>query len=221
MARRRPPLDTGVLARTAEAATLDAMTESAAERGNAEVVEVVKSPNFNIPNTLTVFRIALIPGILYSFDGRFANHQLVAFALFVAASISDSLDGRIARRYAKVTTVGKFLDPLADKLLILAVLVLLVQDALLPAWVVVVIVGRELLITGLRTVGAAQGLIIAATPFGKTKTISQMLAVGLLMLERPYPALSGITGVAVALAVVFTVFSGLDYFWRYRRLLYR
>ncbi|HEV1998310.1 MAG TPA: CDP-alcohol phosphatidyltransferase family protein, partial [Candidatus Dormibacteraeota bacterium] len=96
-----------------------------------------------------------------------------------------------------------------------------VQDALLPAWVVVVIVGRELLITGLRTIGAAQGLIIAATPFGKTKTVSQMLAVGLLMLERPYPALSVIAGVAVGLAVLFTVFSGLDYFWRYRRLLYR
>ena len=220
MSRRRPPGAT-VLARTAGPATLEAMTESAAERGSAEAVAAVKNPNFNVPNALTVFRLALIPGILYSFDGRFPHHQLTAFALFVAASISDSLDGRIARRYAKVTTVGKFLDPLADKLLILAVLALLVQDALLPAWVVVVIVGRELLITGLRTIGAAQGLIIAATPFGKTKTISQMLAVGLLMLERPYPALSGITGVAVGLAVLFTVFSGLDYFWRYRRLLYR
>lgn len=210
-----------VLAQAAGPATLKAMTESAAERGKTEAAAPVKNPNLNLPNTLTVFRLALIPAILYSFDGRFYEHQLVAFALFVAASISDSLDGRIARRYAKVTTVGKFLDPLADKLLILAVLALLVQDALLPAWVVVVIVGRELLITGLRTIGAAQGLIIAATPFGKTKTISQMLAVGLVMLERPYPALSAIAGVAVVLAVLFTVFSGLDYFWRYRRLLYR
>ena len=197
------------------------MTESASERGAAEPAARGKHPNLNVPNALTVFRLVLIPPILYSFDGRFPYHQLVAFALFVVASISDSLDGRIARRYARVTTVGKFLDPLADKILILAVLALLVQDALLPAWVVVVIVGRELLITGLRTIGAAQGLIIAATPFGKTKTISQMLAVGLLMLERPYPALAGIAGVAVGLAVLFTVFSGLDYFWRYRRLLYR
>ena len=100
-------------------------------------------------------------------------------------------------------------------------LALLVQDALLPAWVVVVVVGRELLITGLRAVGATQGLIIVATPFGKTKTVSQMLAVGLLMLERPYPDVTGVAIVMVWAAVIFTVFSGLDYLWRYRRLLYR
>ncbi|GAC1330248.1 MAG: CDP-diacylglycerol--glycerol-3-phosphate 3-phosphatidyltransferase [Candidatus Dormibacteria bacterium] len=196
------------------------MTEGVAEGTTAET-PAAKNPNFNLPNTLTVARLGLIPAILFTYDGHFAQHQLVAFGLFVVASISDTLDGRIARRYALVTTVGKFLDPLADKLLILAVLALLVQDALLPAWVVVVIVGRELLITGLRTIGAAQGLIIAATPFGKTKTISQMLAVGLLMLQRPYGALAGTARIAVAVAVVFTVFSGLDYFWRYRRLLYR
>jgi CDP-diacylglycerol--glycerol-3-phosphate 3-phosphatidyltransferase len=197
------------------------MTQLAAGGENAGGAGRVRSANLNIPNALTVLRLVLIPAILYSFDGGFPYHQLVAFGLFAAASLTDSLDGRIARRYAKVTTLGKFLDPLADKMLILAVLALLVQDNLLPAWVVVLIIGRELLITGLRTIGAAQGLIIAATPFGKTKTISQMLAVGLLMLERPYPGLSGITGVAVALAVGFTVFSGLDYLWRYRRLLYR
>jgi CDP-diacylglycerol--glycerol-3-phosphate 3-phosphatidyltransferase len=183
--------------------------------------ERARNPNLNVPNSLTVFRLLLIPAILYSFDGRFPNHQLVAFVLFAVASLSDSLDGRIARRYAKVTTLGKFLDPLADKLLILAVLALLVQDSLLPAWVAIVVVGRELLITGLRGIGAAQGLIIAATPFGKTKTISQMLAVGLVMLERPYPGLSGLAMVAVWIAVGFTVFSGIDYVWRYRRLLYR
>jgi CDP-diacylglycerol---glycerol-3-phosphate 3-phosphatidyltransferase len=148
-------------------------------------------------------------------------HEFVAPALFIVASITDSLDGRIARRYAKVTTMGKFLDPLADKMLILAVLAVLVQDSLLPAWMVVVIVGRELLITGLRAIGAAQGLIIVATPFGKTKTISQMLAVALLMLQRPYPALGGLAKFTVWAAVIFTVFSGLDYLWRYRRLLYR
>lgn len=196
------------------------MTESVVEATDKSPART-RSANLNIPNGLTTLRLLLIPAILLSFDAQFAYHQLVAPALFVAASITDSLDGKIARRYAKVTTLGKFLDPLADKMLILAVLALLVQDGLLAAWVVVLIVGRELVITGLRAVGAAQGLIIVATPFGKTKTVSQMLAVGLLMLERPYPALHSLTMVTVWAAVIFTVFSGVDYLWRYRRLLYR
>ncbi|MEA2647050.1 MAG: CDP-diacylglycerol---glycerol-3-phosphate 3-phosphatidyltransferase [Chloroflexota bacterium] len=196
------------------------MTESAAKAGEERSPARVRSANLNVPNGLTALRLLMIPAILWAFEARAIN-QLVAPALFVAASITDSLDGRIARRTGRVTTLGKFLDPLADKLLILAVLALLVQDELIPAWVVVLIVGRELLITGLRAIGATQGLIIAATPFGKTKTVSQMLAVGLVMLERPYPALEGLALVAVGLAVLFTVFSGLDYLWRYRRLLYR
>jgi CDP-diacylglycerol--glycerol-3-phosphate 3-phosphatidyltransferase len=192
----------------------------AGETAGEQVAVRDRNPNINLPNGLTVLRLLMIPAILWSFEARTVN-TLVAPLLFIAASITDSLDGRIARRYGKVTTLGKFLDPLADKMLILAVLALLVQDELLPAWVVVLIVGRELLITGLRAIGATQGLIIAATPFGKTKTVSQMLAVGLLMLERPYPQLGAVAFVAVTLAVIFTVFSGLDYLWRYRRLLYR
>jgi len=196
------------------------MTETIVQAGGTARTST-RSANLNLPNALTTLRLLLIPVILLTFDAGFTYHQIVAPALFVLASITDSLDGRIARRYAKVTTLGKFLDPLADKMLILAVLALLVQDALLPAWVVVLVVGRELLITGLRAVGALEGLIIVATPFGKTKTVSQMLAVGLLMLERPYPGVTGLTTVMVWAAVIFTVFSGLDYLWRYRRLLYR
>lgn len=200
--------------------TLTPMTETVVEAGETAQSRT-RSANLNLPNALTTLRLILIPAILLTFDAGFTDHQFVAPALFILASITDSLDGRIARRYAKVTTLGKFLDPLADKMLILAVLALLVQDGLLPAWVVVLVVGRELLITGLRAVGATQGLIIVATPFGKTKTVSQMLAVGMLMLERPYPSITGVATVMVGAAVVFTVFSGLDYLWRYRRLLYR
>ena len=196
------------------------MTETIVQAGGTARTST-RSANLNLPNALTTLRLLLIPVILLTFDAGFTYHQIVAPALFVLASITDSLDGRIARRYAKVTTLGKFLDPLADKMLILAVLALLVQDALLPAWVVVLVVGRELLITGLRAVGALEGLIIVATPFGKTKTVSQMLAVGLLMLARPYPGVTGLATVMVWAAVIFTVFSGLDYLWRYRRLLYR
>jgi CDP-diacylglycerol--glycerol-3-phosphate 3-phosphatidyltransferase len=195
------------------------MTESVVEVGEKQGGRA-RSANLNLPNALTILRLLLIPAILLTFDAPFAYHQFLAPALFVVASITDSLDGRIARRYGLVTTLGKFLDPLVDKMLILGVLAILVQDGLLEAWFVVVIVGRELLITGLRAIGATQGLIIVATPFGKTKTISQMLAVGLLMLERPYPILAGAAQVTLWAAVLFTVFSGIDYLWRYRRLLY-
>jgi CDP-diacylglycerol--glycerol-3-phosphate 3-phosphatidyltransferase len=200
--------------------TLVPMSDSVAETAEKKAGRT-RSANINLPNALTTVRLLLIPAILLAFDAQFPYHQLVAPLLFVLASITDSLDGRIARRYGKITTLGKFLDPLADKMLILAVLALLVQDGLLAAWVVVVVLGRELLITGLRAVGATQGLIIVATPFGKTKTVSQMLAVGLLMLSRPYPGLVTIAHLTIWAAVLFTVFSGLDYLWRYRRLLYR
>jgi CDP-diacylglycerol--glycerol-3-phosphate 3-phosphatidyltransferase len=180
----------------------------------------MSSRAWNLPNTLTVLRLALVPAVALSFDARFSGHELIAPALFVVASLTDSLDGRIARRTGRVTELGKFLDPLADKLLILAVLAVLVQDQLIAAWMAVVILARELLITGLRAVAVPQGLVIAATPWGKTKTVSQMLAVGLIMLQRPYPSMHAAAQAALWLAVGFTVYSGLDYLWRYRRLLH-
>ena len=180
-----------------------------------------RSPRWNIPNALTVFRLLLIPAILVLFETPVAGHGVVAAALFVAASFTDTLDGRIARRYGRVTELGKFLDPLADKLLILSVMALMVQDHVLPAWVAVIVVGRELLITGLRTIAAAQHLIIAATPWGKTKTVSQMAAVTLLMLTRAYPGLLLTAYLVTGVAVVFTILSGVDYLVRYRRVLYR
>jgi CDP-diacylglycerol--glycerol-3-phosphate 3-phosphatidyltransferase len=175
--------------------------------------------SWNLPNTLTVARLLMVPAIALSFDAPFAGHELVAPGLFVLASITDSLDGRLARRSGRVTELGKFLDPLADKLLILTVLAVLLQDHLIAAWMAVVILARELLITGLRAVALPQGLVIAATPWGKTKTVSQMLAVGLVMLQRPYPSIAAVAQAVLWLAVAFTIFSGLDYLWRYRRLL--
>jgi PncC family amidohydrolase len=118
-----------------------------------------------------------------------------------------------------VTELGKFLDPLADKLFILSVLIVLVQEQELAAWVVVVIFGRELLITVLRSLSATQGRVIAATPFGKTKTVLQVAAVLLLILQRPYPELTPVATLTLAAAVIFTVASGLDYLWRFRHLL--
>jgi CDP-diacylglycerol--glycerol-3-phosphate 3-phosphatidyltransferase len=175
----------------------------------------------NLPNALTVSRLLAIPVLMVLLMVRFPNHDEVAAAVFVAASLTDTLDGELARRHDQVTELGKFLDPLADKLFILSVLIVLVQESELPAWVVVVIFSRELLITVLRSLSAAQGRVIAATPFGKTKTVLQTAAVLALILHRPYPVLGLPAAVLVALALIFTVASGLDYLWRFRDVVAR
>ena len=175
----------------------------------------------NVPNALTFSRIVAIPILLLLLVAGFPGHDQVAAAVFLVCSLTDSLDGEIARRTGQVTELGKFLDPLADKLFVLAVLIELVQLGLLAAWVVVVIFGRELLITILRSVSAGQGQVISATPFGKTKTVTQIGAVLLLILQRPYPVLQLPAEVAVGITVVFTVASGLDYLWSFRHVLER
>src|SRR5712692_9483913 len=118
----------------------------------------------NLPNLLTLSRLAAIPLLMALLLLRFPGHDQLAAALFVVSSFTDTLDGQIARRRGMVSDLGKFLDPLADKLLVLSVLIVLVQEGLVAAWVVVVIFSRELLITSLRSVGASQGRVISAAP---------------------------------------------------------
>ncbi len=173
----------------------------------------------NLPNLLTVSRMAAIPVLMLLLIVRFNGHDELAAALFIVFSFTDILDGEIARRRGAVSDLGKFLDPLADKLFVLSVLIVLVQEGLVAAWVVVVIFSRELLITILRSVGASQGRVIAAAPLGKTKTVMQMAAVALLILQRPYPVLVHAAALMVAIAVVFTIVSGIDYLWRFRHLI--
>ena len=173
----------------------------------------------NIPNALTISRLVAIPVLMALLLLRFPGHDQIAAAVFIVFSLTDTLDGQLARRRGTVSDLGKFLDPLADKLFVLSVLIVLVQEGLVAAWVVVVIFSRELIITILRSVGASQGRVIAAAPLGKTKTVTQMSAVTLLILQRPYPVLVLLADVAVLVAVVFTLWSGLDYVWRFRYLL--
>jgi CDP-diacylglycerol--glycerol-3-phosphate 3-phosphatidyltransferase len=174
----------------------------------------------NLPNALTISRLLAIPPLMFLLLAQFPDHDQIAAVVFVAFSLTDTMDGQLARRTGTVSDLGKFLDPLADKLFVLSVLIVLVQEGLVAAWVVVVIFARELLITLLRTVAASQGRIIAAAPLGKTKTVSQVGAVALLILQRPYPALGLPATLAVALALVLTVSSGLDYLWRWRHVLW-
>jgi CDP-diacylglycerol--glycerol-3-phosphate 3-phosphatidyltransferase len=173
----------------------------------------------NLPNALTVSRLAAIPLLMALLLVRFPGHDQAAAALFIVFSLTDTLDGQIARRRGTVSDLGKFLDPLADKLFVLSVLIVLVQEGLVAAWVVVVIFSRELLITLLRSIGASKGRVIAAAPLGKTKTVMQMSAVTLLILQRPYPVVVPLTTVVVAVAVIFTVVSGIDYLVRFRDVL--
>jgi CDP-diacylglycerol--glycerol-3-phosphate 3-phosphatidyltransferase len=174
----------------------------------------------NLPNALTLSRLAAIPLLMVLLIARFDGHDQIAAALFVVFSFTDTLDGQIARRRGLVSDLGKFLDPLADKLFVLSVLIVLVQEGLVAAWIVVVIFSRELLITILRSVGATQGRVISAAPMGKTKTMTQMAAVVLLILQRPYPALVPFADLAVGIAIIFTVGSGIDYMWRFRHVVW-
>ena len=173
----------------------------------------------NIPNALTISRIVAIPVLMALLLRRFPYHDQAAAALFIIFSFTDTLDGQIARRRGTVSDFGKFADTLADKIFVLAVLLVLVQEELVAAWVVVVIFSRELIIMLLRWLGASQGRIIAAAPLGKTKTVLQMSAVTLLILQRPYPVLVPLADLAILAAVVFTVGSGVDYLWRFRYLI--
>ncbi|HLQ61895.1 MAG TPA: CDP-diacylglycerol--glycerol-3-phosphate 3-phosphatidyltransferase [Candidatus Acidoferrales bacterium] len=175
----------------------------------------------SLPNWLTLSRLAAIPVLMVLLVSRWPGHDQLAALIFLLASLTDTLDGELARRRRQVSELGKFLDPLADKLFVLSVLVVLVQENLVAAWVVLVIFSRELLITILRSISAGQGRVIAATPWGKTKTVTQVGAVLLLILQRPYPEVVPAAHAAIAIAVLFTVWSGVDYLWRFRHVLAR
>jgi CDP-diacylglycerol--glycerol-3-phosphate 3-phosphatidyltransferase len=176
----------------------------------------------NLPTYLTLGRICLVPLVVGFLISAESIHALVAAFLFGAAALTDWLDGLIARRRGQVTVLGKLLDPVADKLLVAAALISLVQVGRVEAWIVVVIIGRELAITGLRGVSAAQGMVVGASDLGKYKTFAQYLAVTLLILEKNVPA--GLEAEYVYLsrgmlwaALTLTVVSGFDYFVRFLR----
>jgi CDP-diacylglycerol---glycerol-3-phosphate 3-phosphatidyltransferase len=176
----------------------------------------------NLPTQLTVGRMCLVPLVVVFLISSESIHALLAAVLFAAAAVTDWLDGLIARRRGQVTTLGKLLDPVADKVLVSAALISLVQVGTISAWIVVVMIGREFAVTGLRSVSAAQGIVIAASDLAKYKTVAQYVAVTLLILERSVPG--GIEAEFVYLsrgmlwaALILTVFSGFDYFVRFYR----
>jgi CDP-diacylglycerol--glycerol-3-phosphate 3-phosphatidyltransferase len=173
---------------------------------------------WNLSNKLTLFRIGAIPLVavlLLFFPEKWTS--LVAAFIFLLGAISDGLDGYLARRRNTVSHIGKLLDPLADKLLVCTALIMLIPLGRISAWIVALIIGREMAVTTLRGVAGAEGVIIAANRLGKMKTFAQLVATNILILHYPYFSLDShlIGTILIWLALVLTIWSGFDYFARY------
>lgn len=161
----------------------------------------------NLPNKLTILRVIMIPVFLISLSWN----KYAAFGIFVAASLTDFIDGKIARKYNLVTNFGKFMDPLADKLLVCSALVALVELHRLSSWVAIIIIAREFIISGFRLVAADRGVVIAASYWGKWKTTFQMIMILLLILNLSVPGIEIMEYVIIGIAVLLTVISLVDY----------
>jgi CDP-diacylglycerol--glycerol-3-phosphate 3-phosphatidyltransferase len=170
----------------------------------------------NLPNTLTVIRILLVPVVVVALLDETPNGDAIAAGVFALAAFTDTLDGYIARQRNAITTFGKLMDPIADKLLIAASLIALVSLDRLAAWIAMVIIAREFAVTGLRLVAAEQGVVIQASWLGKVKTMLQVVAIICLIAVEPAPL--GVDLLVYA-AVAVTVISGADYFFGFKRML--
>ena len=167
----------------------------------------------NLPNKLTTFRVILIPFFVFFMlapNMTGINHYIAA-AIFIVASLTDLLDGKIARKYNLVTNFGKFMDPLADKLLVCSAMICLIQTGQLAAWIVVIIIAREFIISGFRLIASDNGVVIAASYWGKFKTTFQMLMVIVLILNIQMPFFQILGVILTYVALFLTVVSLIDY----------
>lgn len=184
----------------------------------------------NWPNRITILRILLSPLFMVLLMNTDRTSRIAALAVFIIAAFSDIYDGYIARKYGWVTNLGKFLDPLADKLFVALALIGLVQIELMPVWGAFLIIGRELLVTGLRAIAAYAGVLILPSRMGKWKTVAQMfsllcyLLLSVIDLDQASIFVSALQSTAfytLVIAVILTLVSGVDYFWRNRLILQR
>ena len=167
----------------------------------------------NLPNKLTLFRIILIPFFLFFLLTDYCGNagKFIALGIFAVASLTDMLDGKIARKYNLITNFGKFMDPIADKLLVSSAFIAFVQMNLLPAWIVIIFIAREFIISGFRLVASDNGVVIAASYWGKFKTTFQMIMIILLILDLNYPFSGVVNMVVTYIALILTVVSLIDY----------
>jgi CDP-diacylglycerol---glycerol-3-phosphate 3-phosphatidyltransferase len=180
----------------------------------------------NLPNLLTLLRIFFVPLLVaalvqenlhFTLGDFVLTNNLLALAIFLAASATDLLDGYLARRWKQVTTVGTLLDPIADKLLISAALIALVQVHVVPAWIVILIIGREFAVTGLRSIAASAGYTIKASELGKTKMVAQVMAISLCLLGMHWKWLAPWAMIWMWAVVAFAMLSAADYFRKFWR----
>ena len=167
----------------------------------------------NLPNKITLVRMVMIPFFIAALLIDFPYHQPLAAALFIIASLTDSLDGYLARSRNLVTDFGKFMDPLADKVLVAAALLFLIQAGRVEAWLVIIIITREYAISIIRAIAATNGKVIAASGGGKIKTVTQMLAIIMLLLSMPFG------DIMMYVCVALTLYSGVEYIWNNRELI--
>jgi len=173
----------------------------------------------NLPNALTLFRIFLVPFLVVVLLTKFTGREFVGLGIFLVAAITDFFDGWVARRRNQTTRLGALLDPIADKLLMSAAFISLVEmdPKHVPAWMVVIIIGREFAVSGLRSIAAQQGVTIAASPLGKGKMVSQVIAISLLILGYELGELRVTGTVALWAVMIFALASGIDYFAKFAR----
>jgi CDP-diacylglycerol--glycerol-3-phosphate 3-phosphatidyltransferase len=180
----------------------------------------------NLPNALTILRIFFVPLLVAALvmEKGFVQigplqvtHEWLALAIFLCAAFTDLLDGYLARRWKQVTTIGTLLDPIADKLLVSAALISLVQVRLLPSWMAILIIGREFAVSGLRSIAAAEGYTIKASDLGKTKMFSQVVAISCMLLAVRHKALLAPGMVLMWTVVVFALLSAVSYFRKFWR----
>ena len=167
----------------------------------------------NLPNKITVFRILMIPFfVACMLIKEIPYHEIIAGVIFIIAALSDLVDGKIARRFNLVTNFGKFMDPLADKLLVQSALLCFVANGLLPAWIAIVIMSREFIISGFRLVAADKGIVIAAGYLGKLKTVFQMVMSVMLIFHFSHPVWLAAEQIFIWGSLILTIVSLVDYF---------
>ena len=176
----------------------------------------------NIANKLTILRVCLVPVFVVVFMTNLLPapwNRYIAFLIFAFASYTDHLDGHLARSRGLVTNFGKFMDPLADKLLVVSALICFVETGEMAAWIVIILVAREFIVSGFRLVAAAQGVVIAAGIWGKAKTVVQMVMTLAVILGLPYGWYGVIVAILTYASVALTIISVVDYIWKNRSVL--